>query len=325
MYVHASVLAGGVADVNHSHQLAQRLISAQQTRDEVLHLYMDADRVFPTIDVSDADVLAHARQDPLAPQWARQQAAIATQNLYLDWMRAMLGAQQRLQSEFLEAAQRAEREGRPQPKPGDPLDSYRAALKRVLPHLQFVRLDQQLRRLIYDSAGAELPYEDLSGGERELAFLVGQIERFGIRQGLFLLDEPELHLNTELLRRWLDYLRTVTETGQVWIATHSLEAVETAGVSSTLVMDRGEDRMVRRIEPLGDRPALAALAPLLGTPAFSLVDTRFLLVEGDRPGRERERFVRILDANPNDRFLEAGGCREVLQRLAGLRLVASES
>jgi hypothetical protein len=250
---------------------------------------------------------------------------MATQNLYIEWMRNMLGEQLRVQGEFWRASTTAQAHGEELPEPQDFLDGHRAALAQVLPHLQLVRLDQDERRLIYDSAGSELIYEDLSGGERELAFLVGQMERFGIKDGLFLLDEPELHLNAALLRRWLGYLRSATEAGQVWIATHSLEAVEVAGLTSTLVMDRDPDRTVRRADPLGERPALQTLAPLLGTPAFSLQGTTFVLIEGDRPGRERERFVEVTGLGPEIRFVEAGSCNEVARHFTGLALVADEA
>jgi hypothetical protein len=164
----------------------------------------------------------------------------------------------------------------------------------------------------------------LSGGERELAFLLGQIDRFGVRDGLFLLDEPELHLNPELLRGWLDYLRSTVKTGQAWVATHSLEAAEIAGPAATLVLERDDDRVVRRIAPLADRPALGTLAAAVGTPAFSIARSRFVLIEGTREGRERERFATLLESSVSDRFIEADGCEEVLAKAAALRALASE-
>ena len=210
------------------------------------------------------------------------------------------------------------------PPPEDPLGSYRVGLAQVLPHLQFVRLDHERRRLIFDSAGTEVPYEELSGGERELAFLVGQLDRFGLRDGLFLLDEPELHLNPELLRGWLDYLRGTVATGQAWVATHALEAAEIAGPIATFVMERDDDRLVRTVRPLADRPALTTLAAAVGTPAFSVARSRFVLIEGTRERRERERFAVVLDSDVADRFIESDGCEQVLARMHALRALASE-
>lgn len=319
------VRAGGVIGNEAAFSLGHQILGRIQEREEVLHLYIDAERVFPELSITDAEILERARQVITAPQALRQQAAQATQNLYIEWMRSLLADQQRRHQEFVESVRKAQLSGEEAPRLEDPLDSYREALSAVLPHLEFVRLHPMDHRLIYNSAGRELAYEHLSGGERELAFLVGQMERFGIKDGLFFLDEPELHLNAELLQRWLGFLRSSIAGGQVWIATHSLEAVETAGLAATLVMERGEDRIVRQVQALDRRPVLSTLAPLLGTPAFSVASSTFVLVEGTRTGRERERFVQVTGADPAVHFMEAGGCREVAAQYAGLKLLASEA
>src|SRR5690606_403712 len=97
------------------------------------------------------------------------------------------------------------------------------------------------------------------------------IDRFGLKQGLFLLDEPELHLNADLIRNWVTYLTGTVESGQVWLATHSLEAVEAAGQVATFVLERNEQtRRVDRLSRLDTRPVLSALSRAVGTPAFSI-------------------------------------------------------
>lgn len=318
-----ALLAGGL-DSSVTHLVGPHVVSALRSLPELLHLYIDAERVFPAGEVQDQEILALARQDPHLPEWLKQQAAQMTQNLYLEWMRSMLGRQQRLQTEYFQAALHARDAQEPVPPPEDPLGTYRTGLRQVLPHLHFVRLDQEARRLIFDSAGSELPYEELSGGERELAFLIGQLDRFELRDGLFLLDEPELHLNPELLRGWLDYLRSTIGLGQAWVATHSLEAAEIAGPVATIVLERDEDRAVRHATPLGERPALTTLAAAVGTPAFSVARSRFVLIEGTRERRERERFATVLEAQVADRFIEADGCDEVINRVRALRGLASE-
>src|SRR5205085_11438381 len=111
----------------------------------------------------------------------------------------------------------------------DHFDAYALAVQKVLPHVLFTGVDSKKRTLLFDTTGLELSFDQLSGGEREIAFLVGQIDRFGLRQGLFLLDEPELHRNADLIRTWVSYLLGTVKEGQIWLATHSLEAVEAAG------------------------------------------------------------------------------------------------
>lgn len=319
------VRAGGLApDDPQTVQLAQVIAQAARDSPRLFHLYIDAERYFLPLNIQDAEIIALSREDFDLPNWVKNQAAQATQNLYLQWMREMLGRQQRAATSYYNAALEAAREGRAVPEPNDSLAQYRADLLQVLPHLIFQRLDHERRQLFFDSAGVNLPYEQLSAGERELAFLVGQIDRFGVRDGLFLLDEPELHLNSELLRGWVEYLRSKVGTGQAWIATHALEAAEIAGPEACLVLERDDDRLVRQVAPLGSRPALSTLAGAVGSPAFSVARSRFILIEGRRERRERERVASLLDVGNADRFIEAGSCSEVINRVRAIRLLASE-
>lgn len=319
------IRAGGFDDVNTAQSVGQVLASALQQRQEVNEVYIDADRAFNPVSIQDQEIWGLIRQDLKVPSYVRQQAALLTQNMYAEWLKAMLAGAHRYEAEYLELAQSAKRAGQPIPEPEDPQEPFRAALLEVLPHLRFERLDRDGRTLIFDSAGEELRYEDLSGGEREVAFLTGQIERFQLRRGLLLIDEPELHLNPDLLRTWLGYIRGSMEEGQVWIATHALEAVEAAGFATTLVLERSEDRKVRSVAPLGERPALATLAGAVGSPAFSLARSRFILIEGERPGRERERFADLLGSDVSDKFVEVGSCNDVIRKLAAVRELAAET
>jgi hypothetical protein len=180
--------------------------------------------------------------------------------------------------------------------------------------------------LLFDTTGLELTFDQLSGGEREIAFLVGQIDRFGLRNGLFLLDEPELHLNADLIRAWIAYLTGTVATGQIWLATHSLEAVEAAGQKATFVLERNEvTRKVDSLARLDTRPVLSALSRAVGTPAFSISQLLFVFVEGEESVGERERFRNLAGLPQNVRFMECGSCNEVLRRVASIKALARES
>lgn len=208
----------------------------------------------------------------------------------------------------------------------DPFPGYREWLQAVLPHLAFVGVDLDRRTVLFDTAGVELEFARLSGGEREIAFIVGQIERFHLKRGLLLIDEPELHLNPDLLRNWLTFLRDTIEDGQVWAATHALEAAEVAGRDSSFVLEREpESRTVTRAVSLRARPVLSALATAVGAPAFSLYRRRFVYIEGDRETGERERFFRICGAMEVNRFIEGGSAAEVVRRVADISRLAEET
>src|SRR4030067_546792 len=208
----------------------------------------------------------------------------------------------------------------------DHFNGYKEALQKVIPHVVFTGVDSKKRTLLFDTTGMELTFDQLSGGEREIGFLIGQIDRFGLRQGLFLLDEPELHLNADLIRMWVAYLTGTVQTGQIWLATHSLEAVEAAGQQATFVLETNEEtRKVDSLERLDTRPVLSALSRAVGTPAFSISKLLFIFVEGEEGVGERERFRKLAGLLQNVRFMECGSCNEVLRRVAAIKALANEA
>ena len=318
------VLAGGI-EAAQALAAGSAVVQAVHQRLELNHLFLDADRSFGASGLTDDQILAASREDFDEPSRVRQKAAEAMPNMYSEWLRDSLGLEHRHAAQFTQAHREAVLRGEAGPAWTDPWESYRQAVRAILPHLRFERPEQDRRTLVFDSNGRSVPYHELSGGEREVAFLAGQILRFGLRRGLLLLDEPELHLNAELLERWLRWAtETVTE-GQVWIGTHSLEAVEAAGAENALVLERdGDDGRVRTINRLSERPLMRTLSGALGAPAFSLDRQRFILIEGERPGRERTRFSALCPGLDN-LFLEAGNCRQVIRKMALITDLAQES
>lgn len=317
------VLAGGVESA-WARPFAAAVVQAMAQRLELNHLFLDAERSYGPVALRDEQILAASRQDQQEPQWARQRALAATPGMYEDWLLNALGLEHRHDAEFAQAHREGALRGEPGPAWTDPWSDYREAVRVILPHLEFVRPDQVGKTLVFRTGDSNIGYHELSAGEREVAFLTGQILRFGLRRGLLLLDEPELHLNAELLERWLSWATSSVTVGQVWIATHSLEAVEVAGPSNALVLERDSDGLVRRLNPLSDRPVMSTLSGVLGAPAFSLDRQRFILIEGERPGRERQRFARLVPGVDN-LFLEAGNCEQVLRKLAVIKDLADET
>lgn len=322
-----TIMAGGVAG-GISQQLGNSVVDLLRQRQETQHLYLDADRAYPPMQIEPHRYGEIWQQEWDSPEFTRQWAYRPTRTLYEEWMKYFLGVEERCATEHVTAIRRARDGGTAEPTFVDPFDGYRSTLHEVLPHLRFVGVEStgQRRTPLFDSAGLELAFSRLSGGEREIAFLIGQIERFRLQRGLLLIDEPELHLNPDLLRTWLAFLRDTVQEGQVWIATHSLEAVEVAGPTSTFVFERDpETRTVTAPSRLAGRPVLSALSAAVGSPAFAISRLRFVYVEGDRQSRERERFYAVCGDPDVNRFLEGGSCREVVRRLRDVRTLAAET
>lgn len=156
--------------------------------------------------------------------------------------------------------------------------------------------------------------------------MVGQIDRFGLTSGLLLVDEPELHLNAELLRSWVGFLRDSIVAGQIWLATHSLDVVETSKVENTFVLERNStNRLDDQAASLSSRALLDALSRSVGSPAFSVSRFVFIYVEGEESLLERERFARILGTGEHVRYIESGNSASVQRQVETLRTIERET
>jgi predicted ATPase len=99
-----------------------------------------------------------------------------------------------------------------------------------------------------------------------------------LKKGLLLVDGPELHLNYDLLRKWIGFLKGSVEAGQIWLATHSLEVVEVTGKDATFILSRDEQtRKVVSAHPLSSEPVISTLSRAVGSPAFSISNPAFVL------------------------------------------------
>lgn len=319
------IRAGGIAKEEDSHFFAIEVATIISDSNAIHYLFLDADRAYPKVSIS-----THQLGDLLSRDWdeyANKQSSFKiARNLYDEWFRYLIGRENQANSSFIQNIRRARNENRTEPFFQDQFEQYKASVQRVLPHLLFVGIDATSRQMRFDASGHQLNFDQLSGGEREIAFLVGQIERFGIKNGLLLVDEPELHLNYDLLRSWIGYIKDSIVEGQIWLATHSLEVVEMAGNDTTIVLQRDENtRRVNSALPLNQQPVLATLSRAIGSPAFSIGNLAFLLIEGTEEIGECERFRRVCDAPDHVKFIAAGPCGEVIRRLDALKGLAGAS
>ncbi len=325
--IHQTIItAGGIADANQQSQFAARVIERLQQSQSVHFLSLDADRAYPKKNLNLNEVAQAYEIDWAGLEYTRGRSFRTTTTLYDEWMKYFLAQENQSGTRLMQTMRRAKKSGAEPPQFEDHFEGYAASLQKVLPHVFFTGVDSRRRTLLFDTTGLELTFNQLSGGEREIAFLVGQIDRFGLRQGLFLLDEPELHLNADLIRTWVAYLTGTVATGQIWLATHSLEAVEAAGQHATFVLERNEEsRQVDGLARLDSRPVLSALSRAVGTPAFSISQLLFVFVEGEEGVGERERFRQLAGSPQHVRFMECGSSHDVLRRVSTIKALATEA
>lgn len=316
------VLAGGFSSLQESRIAGSAITNVIRQSEGVHYLMLDADRAYPKIQVH-INELGSA----LETSWdetRKSRAHSGANALYQEWFRYLIGIENQENSNFIASVRRARELGAPDPTFVDSMSSYKGAVQKVLPHLLFTGVDTKTRQVKFDSTGLNLSFSQLSGGEREIAFLIGQIERFGLKHGLLLVDEPELHLNNEMVRNWIRFLQDSIQSGQVWLASHSLEVVEVVGRSATFLLERDEDRIVRTCSPLDARPIVSTLSRAIGSPAFAISGYAFVFVEGEEVLGERERFLDLVGGDDKRRILESGDCREVIRRVEQLRQMSEE-
>jgi predicted ATPase len=320
------ITAGGIANENQSIQFAKSVIDRLRQSKEVHFLSLDADRAYPKKNINIHEIAQAYEIDWEGLEYTRGRSFKTSTMLYDEWIKYFLAQENQTGTRLMQNFRKAKKFGATPPEFKDYFEEYASSLQKVLPHLLFTGVDPKHRTLLFDTTGLELSFDQLSGGEREITFLVGQIDRFGLRQGIFLLDEPELHLNADLIRTWVDYLTSTVSTGQIWLATHSLEAVEAAGQQATFVLERNEKtRKVDGLVRLDRRPILSALSRAVGTPAFSITQLLFVFIEGEEGVGERERFRKLAGLPQNVRFMECGSCNEVLRRVVTIKALAKET
>lgn len=310
-------------------EISDGIINSLRSNKDTFHLSLDADRAYPPRPIQAHEYVQSLDQDWEDIQFKKHRSHYSSRNKYDEWMKFCVGTEAKKATESYQLQRQALTNGTEAPSFIDHFESYGKSVNKVLPHLQFLGVDTKEKTLIFDSTGSKLTFNQLSGGEREIAFVVGQIRRFELENGLLLIDEPELHLNPDMVRTWISYLRDSVKDGQTWIATHSMEAVEAAGLECTFVVERNLDtKKIDKVIALNEQPALSILSAAVGSPAFSISKKAFVFIEGDRQGVERDKFYRLLgliDSATNIRFMEGGGCYEVVRKFEACNILAESA
>lgn len=153
-----------------------------------------------------------------------------------------------------------------------------------------------------------LTFRELSEGEQQLLTVVGLLRFTKENESLFLLDEPDTHLNPKWGMEYLQMLRDVADTGnhsQVLIATHDPLVLSALRREQVVVLDRNEEsRQIEITYPELDPVGLGVsgilrnyflLRSTLDLPTQAKLDERFeLLGKGKkRTKKEKDRLRQL--------------------------------
>ena len=118
--------------------------------------------------------------------------------------------------------------------PKDPLAPYNDLLAQLFSGYSFVDItNSDLTLRVRLPSNIEIPFQDMSSGEKEVFFILAFFLRHNINNSVIVVDEPELHLHPELARKFIRLMRNIRDGNQIWLATHSADLIDEAGRERT--------------------------------------------------------------------------------------------
>ncbi len=159
-----------------------------------------------------------------------------------------------------------------------------------------------------------LTFRELSEGEQQLLTVLGLLKFTGGEDSLFLLDEPDTHLNPSWAVKYLDFLRTFVpdhETSHLLMVTHHPLAIAELQKQQVQVMSQDSNFQVTAQEP-EDSPRGMGYAGILTSDMFGLRTT--LDNSTERLLRLRRKFTEKLELT----HVETGRLKKIDQALEGL-------
>lgn len=150
----------------------------------------------------------------------------------------------------------------------------------------------------------------LSDGERDALNILARLFRFRALSNIVLWDTPELHLNAGLQSQLYAAIQRLAPGNQYWIATHSLELINSVPPESLFALrPSGDGISLSRISSSRGREKVALYRELGADVGFQLVSGRVVLVEG----RDDESILRWLgrEIPPLLHFVHCAGVRNL--------------
>ncbi|MFV5262722.1 AAA family ATPase [Acinetobacter courvalinii] len=130
-------------------------------------------------------------------------------------------------------------------------------------------------RVKVSSSNVPLTFRELSEGEQQLLTVLGLLKFTGGKDSLFLLDEPDTHLNPSWAVKYLKFLREFVpnhETSHLLMVTHHPLAIAELKKEQVQVMKKEENYQVRAFEPEED-PRGMGINLILRSEMFGLQTT----------------------------------------------------
>lgn len=155
-----------------------------------------------------------------------------------------------------------------------------------------------------DNDSGDVSFSDLSDGERQLLMVLGLIRVSRGREALFLLDEPDTHLNPAWQLTYLDLIKEWTEIAaeedkcQIIMTSHNPLTIAALVKQEVRVMQVNDDDKMKVTEPYADPRGMgftATLTEIFGLPTTldpetqRQVDERNILAQIEKRTKDQEK------------------------------------
>jgi predicted ATPase len=174
-------------------------------------------------------------------------------------------------------------------------------------------------QIVVESAFGSHDTDALSDGEKEVLHILAYLFRMRGLSNVVLWDTPELHLNAALESRLFDAIRRVASSNQYWIATHSLEFINAAPLSSIFVLRQDRNSAVVERASGRERESRVRIYREMGAQiGLQLVSAVVVFVEGKDANSDKRLLDRtVAPSVPGVNFVAGGSCETILS--AGTR------
>ncbi|MER5264878.1 ATP-binding protein [Actinosynnema sp. NPDC002837] len=195
--------------------------------------------------------------------------------------------------------------------PVNPVSQYSDLLGRVLPGYSIWDSEEGVPTDLHIvlPSGEVIPFSNLSSGEKEVFFILASFLRYGIRDSLVIIDEPELHLHPELARVLVRELKRVAPGSQIWMATHNAEIIDEAGRDRVYYTSRNNVGNSVKIAAASDEEGWSTqLRTLFGEAGYVGVGRTLLFSEGLAASVDRRTFTTLFpDLSHALKIVPSGG------------------
>lgn len=177
--------------------------------------------------------------------------------------------------------------------PLDPLKPYDELLQRLFPGYSFKDKDEDIPSNLFVRlpTNDEIPFSDLSSGEKEVFFILSFFLRHDVTNAVIVIDEPELHLHPELARLLVRTMQGIKPGNQVWLATHNTEIIDEAGRDRVYYIARNPETK-KTFVTIGtdERTEMRLLKDLFGYSGYVGIARSMIFLEGNDSSYDRKIF-----------------------------------